>query len=503
MIIMNILKKTVDNMKDILRTVKRIFAVRREERLIAILLLILIVALNALVVMHYYDELTKPFRYYWYLFIHKFHVSGFDPITYYVLTDWTAAYNVYRHPLLAFFMYPGYLINQVLIWLTGRNCAMFVAIVIQVFSAFYAMLFFRRIMRDIVCLDRRTSSMLTLFFFSFAYVMVSTIVPDHFIISMMLLMLTLWLAGGWMRDGREMTMKHTLWLFFITAGVSLNNGLKTFLASLFVNGKRFFRPKYLFIAVILPSALVWEASRLSYRYIVWPRDIAKHEANEKRKALKEKKAREKKEAQRRADSIMLVASNSLYVTSDTLRMAALDSIEKSKAKPKKKAKKRVVQGRPISNGEFMKWTDITTSRSQSLVENFFGESIQLHDQHLLEDELNKRPMIVNYSWSFNYFVEALIVLMFVVGVWCGRRSRFLWMTLSWFGLDFLLHVGLGFGLNEVYIMSAHWIFVIPIAVAFAIKKLSSRQQGYANIAVATLTAYLLIYNISLLVKYFV
>ncbi len=33
----------------------------------------------------------------------------------------------------------------------------------------------------------------------------------------------------------------------------------------------------------------------------------------------------------------------------------------------------------------------------------------------------------------------------------------------------MLHIGLGFGLNEVYIMAGHWIYAIPIAIGFLLK----------------------------------
>ena len=161
------------------------------------------------------------------------------------------------------------------------------------------------------------------------------------------------------------------------------------------------------------------------------------------------------------------------------------------------------QGRPIGNGEFLRWTDITTSRVQSVVENLFGESIQLHQKHLLEDEFRQRPMIVHYSSWLNYVVEALVVLLFIVGMWCGRHSRFFWLCLSWFGLDMLLHVGMGFGLNEVYIMSAHWIFIIPIAVGFALLHLPKRFVAPVRYGVGLLTLYLWVYNVALIVKYLI
>ena len=169
----------------------------------------------------------------------------------------------------------------------------------------------------------------------------------------------------------------------------------------------------------------------------------------------------------------------------------------------KKPKPRVRQGQPISNGEFMRWTDISTSRVESVVENLFGESIQLHKSHLLEDEFRCRPMIVRYTSAANYMVEALVVLLFIVGVWCGRHSRFLWLLMSYFALDMVLHVGLGFGLNEVYIMSAHWIYAIPIATAFIIARSSGKGRRMLCLAIALLTAWLWVYNVTLITKYMI
>ena len=103
-----------------------IFSIRREERLLALLLIVLLVSINAMVIAHYYNVFTPIQSNYWNLFIGKFHISGFDPITLSVVSDWSAGYNVYRHPLLAFFMYPAYLLNQLLIGITGINCAIFI-----------------------------------------------------------------------------------------------------------------------------------------------------------------------------------------------------------------------------------------------------------------------------------------------------------------------------------------------------------------------------------------
>lgn len=83
---------------------------------------------------------------------------------------------------------------------------------------------------------------------------------------------------------------------------------------------------------------------------------------------------------------------------------------------------------------FLSWTDVTTSRSQALIENFFGESIQLHEDYLLEDELRNncaRPMFVPYRHWWNYAAEAILLLLFAGGIWAGRKHRFLWLALSY------------------------------------------------------------------------
>ena len=190
----------------------------------------------------YYDLFTPITRWYWPLFIHNFHISGFDPITYSVVSDWLAGYNVYRHPLLAFYMYVPYLINMGLMKLTGYNCALYIAVIIQMFCAFYSMVFLYRIFREVIELGKWASHALTLLFFSFGYVMVTALVPDHVVISMLLLILALYISGRRMKNHHDFKIWQILLYFLLTAGTSLNNGLKIFFSALFVNGKRFFRP---------------------------------------------------------------------------------------------------------------------------------------------------------------------------------------------------------------------------------------------------------------------
>ena len=485
-----------------------IFKIKKEERWLALGIFLALAILNGVVIARYAGTFTLVTDDYYKNFIRHFCVSGFDPLTYWVLSDWNAAYNVYRHPLLAFYMYIPYLINMGLMKLTGYNCALFIAVIIQMFCGFYATLFLQRIFREVLELDKAASSILTLLFFSFGYVMVTCIVPDHFVISMLLLILALYVSGRRIKHNHPLKIWQTVVYFVLTAGTSLNNGLKIFFSALFVNRKRFFCPKYLLLAVILPAALLWGFCRWEYRTFVWPVEMARKEMKAKKAA--EKKARQERMAQLKQIKDSLIKDSiqrglKIITPEEIAQKAKNDSIQKAKQLARNEARKKrgPKQGAPIMKGEFMNWTDATSSRALSIVENLMGESIQLHQDYVLQDELRHRPMFVNYRYAFNYIVEALIIILFLAGIWAGRKSRYLWLVMSYFGLDMLLHIGLGFGLNEVYIMTGHWIYALPIAIGFLLKE--TRHQRYSlclKSLLLTIGLFLLIYNGILIIGYF-
>lgn len=485
-----------------------IFKIKKEERWLALGIFLALAILNGVVIARYAGTFTLITDDYYKNFIRHFCVSGFDPLTYWVLSDWNAAYNVYRHPLLAFYMYIPYLINMGLMKLTGYNCALFIAVIIQMFCGFYATLFLQRIFREVLELDKAASSILILLFFSFGYVMVTCIVPDHFVISMLLLILALYVSGRRIKHNHPLKIWQTVVYFVLTAGTSLNNGLKIFFSALFVNRKRFFRPKYLLLAVILPAALLWGFCRWEYRTFVWPVEMARKEMKAKKAA--EKKARQERMAQLKQIKDSLTKDSiqrglKIITPEEIAQKTKNDSIQKAKQLARNEARKKrgPKQGAPIMKGEFMNWTDATSSRTLSIVENLMGESIQLHQDYVLQDELRHRPMFVNYRYAFNYIVEALIIILFLAGIWAGRKSRYLWLVMSYFGLDMLLHIGLGFGLNEVYIMTGHWIYALPIAIGFLLKE--TRHQRYSlclKSLLLTIGLFLLIYNGILIIGYF-
>ena len=446
----------------------KLFKIKPEERIQVLVALTVIVVLNGLFIYRMHGLfMQEGFGPYWKVFERELHLSGYDPLTYLGVTDWHVVYQVYRHPLLSFLIWPLWVLNEGLTWLLGVNCVQYLVAVPLIVCSLYSYIFLFRIHREVIGLDRRDATLLTAFYFSFAYILMSVFVPDHFTISMFLLLITLYISGVCIQKGREFKWWQSAIMFYITAGVTLSNGVKVFLSGFFVNLKNFFRPKYLLLAVIFPAALLWGTAVWEYRSYVLPKEKARAE-------MKERKA----EAEEARVAQMTTEEKALYEQKKARREAVLQ-LQKEK------------MGKPMEDYGFLKWTDISTSRWQTIYENLFGESIQYHQDYFLEDTLVHRPVFVEYRWAWSYVVEGLLVLLVLAGIWCGRRKRFLWLCLSCFGFDMFIHLILGFGINEIFIMAPHYMFVLPIALAYLFRE---TKGWWLRAVVSILTLYLFAYN---------
>ena len=267
-----------------------LFRVKAEERVQAVVALAVIVALNTLFIRRLHELFLQPgFGPYIKVFQRELHLAGYDPYTYMTVTDWDVIYEVHRHPLLAFLVWPLNQLNEGLTWLTGVNCVQYLVALPIILCSLYAYIFLYRIHREVVDLGRWDATLLTAFGFSMAYILLSVIVPDHFTVSMFLIMTTLYISGRCIQKGREFRWWQSAILFFITAGVTLSNGIKIFLAGYFVNLKDFFRPKYLLLAVILPMALLWGVATWEFSTFTMPKEKARTE--QKMRKAEEVKAR--------------------------------------------------------------------------------------------------------------------------------------------------------------------------------------------------------------------
>ena len=441
-----------------------IFKVKKEERWLAFAMLAVFVTFNAMVIAsHYHVYTMEAHGGFWSVFTKNFRMSGYDCWSWITVSGGRIHFVTSRHPLYLTFLYPLYLLNDWLIQNVGYNFAVYFMAVIIVFSAFYAVLFLYRVFREVLELRRKDARILTLLLFSFGHVLIPTMVPDHFVISLMLLSLTLYITGKKMKKGQLLTAWQSLVLTFFTAGMATSNGVKTLLAGLFTNGKKVFTCKFISIGVVLPLFLLFGIQQSQYYLLEVPQQA--------------------------------VVS---HIESETLKKNPQKVLEHKRQGDEWQ---RTHLGQPVGDGVITKLMDVSTPRIPTIVENFFGESIQLHQRSLLKDVSWERPIFVEYNWSVNYIIEAFIVLLFIVGIVFSYKQRFFKMLLAWFACDLTLHLILGFAVTEVYIMTSGWAFIIPISYGYLLKRLSMKWLKLMRVALIMLTIYLWIYNAGQTVYY--
>ena len=440
--------------------------------------LLIMVASNALMLLYNWDLFTSTKVGSWSCFWNHYEVSGFDSLTYIVLSTWRPVYVLSRHPLLAWMMWPLSEINNLIRDEFCFNAAIVVVAVVWVLLGLWAWTTMYKIMRNRVGLPPLPSLLLTLLFYGFSHIMLTTSVPDHMSLTLPLLLFTIYRATS--KEG--MKLWQALLLTMVSMGVTTTNIVKVWLADMFGSqnkkGKRFGQlTAYIFkrsLWYIIPVALVGAA--YFYQMDTTQRD-------------------EKEYAEH------VIQERSKKDTVFAKKIAA------SRAAQQEVRTKQMINSAIVTNTEYY------IDRWPSLQENIFGEGLILHEEYTLKDANRKghRPVLVRYSHVWDYIAEAIIVVLFIIGIWCGRKERLMQMTLAMFLIDMVLHVGLQFASADVYIMTPHWAFVIPIALGYLLKTVSGRTS--AGIVVSTpatlvtvvlyiaVTLFLWIHNTSLIIPY--
>lgn len=433
---------------------------RKEERPIAGVALVVFAALNALLIANHWQSFTRGAHVgFWSVFYNHLNMSGYDIFSLIFISCMRLHWNTLRHPLFVVVLLPLFWLNRLIMPPTEFNAAVLLMGALLVAADVWGAVLMHRLLRDVVEVRRVDAALLTALFYGFAHVMIATMVPDHFALSLPLLLLTLLIAGRKLKEGKPMKLWQSALLFFLTAGVTLTNGVKVALAAWFVNGRKVFAWRSI-AAFVVPTLLLGAI-------YVWQQDAIV--APQERKIKRIEAAVAKKDPARIAK---------LNEHNDFVKQQNGEALTK--------------------DVPLLEWSDITTDRWQSAVDNLFGESLQLHRDYLFEDVQQTRPVFVQYRSALNYVVEALLVVLLAVGAWTARREKFFLMVLAWFGFDMLMHMGFGFGLNEVYIMTAHWAFIIPIAAGYILRRSNSMAP---RVLVAALAVWLWAYNAAIVIGY--
>lgn len=453
------------------------FRKHTETLLVGLLGLTIFACLNCMMLQMNYETWTT-LKFGAYSAFHTgWELSGFDNTTYTAIATGRPLYIMMRHPLIMYFIWPLWQLHDILQEELKMNCSIHIVAVLWTIISTVSWLLMYRIMRKIIVLPVAVSLLLCLFYYSFSHVMLATFVPDHMILSMTLLLTTIYLAAKAAKNGRQMSTWKALVLCFLATGISTTNSVKIWLIDVMgMQGKGAFRTVAWWKRFVLHGMmyLLPLGAAGGLYYYQTKTMFAEEDSHAREMDARFKQRNPEKAAEREAKYSKRIAEN---------------------------------ESKQLIDSKLFQWTDFTLPLGESIVENILGEGLQLHDEHTLQDSNGERhrPAIVNYSNWYNYLVEFVIVALLIVGMWFGRRERLMWMAMSVMAFDALLHVGFRFALIDVYIMTAHWAFVIPFAVAYIYKGVEKQKELRTILltVVTLLTLFLWFHNLTLTYNYIV
>ena len=168
---------------------------RKEERPVAIVALIVFAALNALLIANHWQSFTRGAHVgFWSVFYNHLNMSGYDIFSLIFISCMRLHWNALRHPLFVALLLPLFWINHQIMPPTEFNAAVLLMGALLVAADVWGAVLMHRLLRDVVEVNRMDAVLLTALFYGFAHVMIATMVPDHFALSLPLLLLTLPLA---------------------------------------------------------------------------------------------------------------------------------------------------------------------------------------------------------------------------------------------------------------------------------------------------------------------
>lgn len=106
---------------------------------------------------------------------------------------------------------------------------------------------------------------------------------------------------------------------------------------------------------------------------------------------------------------------------------------------------------------------------------------------------------INQVWQY-IFVSALILLL-LISIIRNRHNKTVFLIVSLFSVDILIHIILKYGASEPYIYGGHWIYVIPLLLGWLHSSLGNKWSKTYLILLTMMCLVLLINNTQSLLEF--
>ena len=415
---------------------QRISKLRKDEVALSAWLLVLTIVLNVL----YIRKCNE---------VHWVAISGYDHFLQSTLTNWfhsrylnSDTMSLYSHPGLGILMAPFSALNYIISSISGSNCANFVLAFIQMSMLITETILLKRIINEYIGLKLSLSLILSIFFSGMAYVLLMSFTPDHFAFSQFLLVLYVYLFTRNQQGNRKMMCFITI----CTACVTITNGIKLILSKLLFDRKQF--KKCLFLNTIVLLSMI-SVSMFLTRNDTNSTDIGKMSNQEYE-----------------------------YKTSENTPNNYLEKIK------------------PIY-WSYRNWFNTDVSRTNSFVNNMFGQSILFHANSLNKDNVTMEY----YPELWKNIFNILFIIMVVCGIVISLKTKLMQLLLCFLSIDIFIHLACCFGISELYIYSPHYLFIFVISTGYLIKHAVGLIKELIITTIVLMTFTLNIHNISEIINY--
>ena len=158
--------------------------------------------------------------------------------------------SIYSHPGFGILMAPLSVLNYILSFIIGSNCADFVLVITLMTMFISETILIKRIINEYIGLKLSLSVTLSILFSGMAYVLLMSFTPDHFAFSQFCLIIYVYLWTQKQQKNRKM-----LWFLTMCIGcITITNGIKIILSKLLFERKLFI--KHLFLYTIVLSLII-------------------------------------------------------------------------------------------------------------------------------------------------------------------------------------------------------------------------------------------------------
>lgn len=146
-------------------------------------------------------------------------------------------------------------------------------------------------------------------------------------------------------------------------------------------------------------------------------------------------------------------------------------------------------------GDTLKYTGSTLDKSQLFIENFISEPILFHNTTGIVFS-QETIHLLSYPSIWCYIPVFVIFSLVLMSVIVCFKEKIIKLFCIYWGIDLLIHFGVGYGIEEAQLFCGHWIYFLPILIGLLVVHSKTMLRNMIIGIVAIIAGSLMVYNLN-------